>query len=35
MLNMFSFLCVTGNSPAAGDDAFAKRADTGPEPSLW
>lgn len=29
------FLCATGDSPAAGDDAFAKCVGTRPEPALW
>lgn len=26
---------ATGESPAVGDDAFAKRSGSGPEPTLW
>lgn len=31
----YSCFFVTGDSPAAGHDAFAKRVGAGTEPTLW
>lgn len=32
---VYSCFCATGDSPAAGHDAFAKRLGPGAEPTVW